>query len=131
MALNVPNVGEGIFLAELLKNTTPEAQTLALYTNNITPGEGDTTGTYTQASGNGADPISLTRASWAAPTTGDPTYTTYPQQTWNFSGPVTVYGYLVKRTSSLDLMFSELIFAGGQAFENGDSLKLTLRVEMA
>jgi hypothetical protein len=49
MALNVPDVGENKILEHLVNKTAPENLVLRLYSNNITPSDTDTAGTYTEA----------------------------------------------------------------------------------
>lgn len=132
MALLVPDVGEVCALDDWLSTTTPEAQTLSLYTSNTTPAEGDTHATYTIASGNGSDAKSLARATWnAASTTAGTTSKTYPQQTFAFTGAFTIYGYLVRKATAGTLLWAEKLFASGQAFASADSLKVTPYIEAA
>lgn len=132
MALLVPDVGEVCALDDWLGTSSPEAQTLSVYTSNTTPAEGDTAGTYTIASGNGSDAKSLARATWnGASTNAGTTSKTYPQQTFSFTGSFTIYGYLVRKASAGTLLWAEKLFSSGQAFVSGDSLKITPYIEAA
>jgi hypothetical protein len=132
MPLLVPDVGEVALLDMALSDTTPEAQTLSLYTSNTTPAEGDTHATYTIAAGDGSDPKSLVRATWnAASTTSGTTSKTYPAQTFSFTGSFTIYGYLVRKATAGTLLWAEKVYASGQAFSSGDSLAITPRIELA
>lgn len=132
MALLVPDVGEAAMLDELLKNTTPEAQKLKLYESNTTPAEGDTLASYTQATISGYSAVTFTRGTWgAASTAAGTTTSTYPEQTFTFTGSGTVYGYTIEKVTATTLLWSELIFSGGQAFISGDVLKLTVKLQMA
>ena len=96
MAVTLPDVGEVKALDDWLATTTPEAQTLKLYTNNVTPAEGDTASTYTEAAGSGYAAKSLARATWnAASTAAGVTTKSYPAQAFNFTGAITIYGYFI------------------------------------
>jgi hypothetical protein len=99
---------------------------LRLYTNNITPGETDTAGTYTEAAGNGYAAITLTGGSWTV-TEADPASAAYAQQTFTFTGALgDVYGYFVTQTTSGILMYAER-FSGApiNIANNGDQIKIT------
>src|SRR3990167_1427120 len=106
MVLVVVNNGESIAL-QLITNklATPEDLVLELFTSNTTPGETDTLATYTLASGFGYAAITLTGASW---TVSGTTQIAYAEQTFTFTGALgDVYGYLLKRATSLDLIIAE------------------------
>lgn len=131
MALLVPDVGEVALLDMALSDAAPEAQTLKLYTSNTTPAEGDTAGTYTAAAGNGSDPKNIVRATWSgAASVGGVTTKAYPAQTFNFTAGFTIYGYFVVKATAGTLLWAEKIYAGGQAFANGDSLVLTPKIQL-
>jgi hypothetical protein len=130
MSLVVPNVGEVTALSYLVgKTTTTENLVLGLYTNNVTPGESDTAGTYTEASGFGYSAITLTGASWTI-TPGAPTTASYPQQTFTFTGAAgNMYGYYLRRASSLDLVYAERFSDGPyNVVNNGDTVKVTATI---
>lgn len=132
MALVMADVGEVVNLNSMLRTTTPEAQTLKLYSNNVTPAEGDTAATFTESVASGYAAVPLTRGTWTgAATSVGVTSTTYPQQTFTFTGTGTIYGYFVVGTTSTVLLFAELMFASGQVFNSGDLYKLTLAMELA
>ena len=124
MALVVVNNGEIVALSLLVnKVTTTENLVLRLYTNNITPGETDTAGTYTEASGNGYAAITLTGASWTV-VAGSASYS---QQTFTFTGALgDVYGYFLTRATTGDLIYAER-FTGApfNIAANGDQIKVT------
>lgn len=129
--LLVPDVGEAAILDMAFGDTTPEAQTLSLYTSNTTPAEGDTHLTYTIAAANGADPKTLARATWnAASTAAGVTSKTYPTQTFAFTGAFTIYGYLVRKVTAGTLLWAEKVYTSGQAFASGDSMAVTPRIEL-
>lgn len=126
MALVVVNNGESIAL-QLLTNklATPENLVLRLFTNNITPGETDTAGTYTEAAGFGYAAITLTGATW---TVSGVTQIAYPEQTFTFTGALgNVYGYYLTRATSADLVLAERFTGAPFAINNnGDQIKVTL-----
>jgi hypothetical protein len=127
MALVVVDNGESVALQLLVnKITTPENLKLKLYTNNITPGETDVAGTYTEASGNGYALITLTGASWSVSGTA-PTSIGYAQQTFTFTGALgNVYGYFLVRASTGDLILAERFSDGPYNIQNnGDTIKIT------
>jgi hypothetical protein len=126
MALVVPNVGAVLALKAFLNHTAGQNGVLRLYTNNITPGETDTAGTYTEAAGNGYAAITLTGGSWTV-TEADPASAAYAQQTFTFTGALgDVYGYFVTQTTSGILMYAER-FSGApiNIANNGDQIKIT------
>lgn len=111
MTIVVPNGGEVIALEYLVnKNSLTENLVYRLFTNNITPSETDTAGTYTEASGGGYSAKTLTGASWTI-VGGAPSTASYARQDWVFSGALsggaTIYGYFVTRVTSLDLVYAE------------------------
>lgn len=127
MALLVPRTGEVMALSYLLgKTASTEPLDLKLYTNNVTPGETDTAGTYTEASGNGYAAIALTGAGWTI-TSADPTSAAYAQQIFTFTGPLgNVYGYFLIRHTSVDLVYAEKFSNGPYNIQNnGDLIKIT------
>jgi hypothetical protein len=129
-----------------------ENAALKLYSSNTTPAEGDTAGTYTEvANGLGytTGGVALTSQSattaWTTPATVGTGGTggwgtglgtgstnvpeaTYPQQTWNWTGNVTAYGYYVVGSSSTTILWSERFSNAPRNFGNGDTLNLTPRL---
>lgn len=131
MTILVPNTGEVIALQYLTnKVATPENLVYCLFANNITPSETDTTATYTEAAGGGYSSKTLTGASWTV-TGGAPSAATYAAQTWTFTGVLTtnptVYGYFVKRATSLDLVLAET-FTSFTPAASGDNIVLTPQI---
>ena len=132
MALLVPNEGERKMLDMNLSEVAPGSQTLHLYTNNKDPAEGDNAASYTEAAFTGYAAVVLARATWGAASTDGAGVTSkaYPQQTFTFLGAGTIVGYYVTETVSGILLWAERLFAGaGQAFNIGDQLKLTPKIE--
>src|SRR3990167_2622655 len=101
MALLVPDAGEVALLDIMLTTATPEAQTLKLYSNNYDAVEGSTDANFTECAGGGYVSKALARATWnAASTVAGTTSKTYPAQTFNFTGAVTVVGYFIVGATS-------------------------------
>ena len=124
MALVFPDVGENIVLEALVNKTAPQNLVLRLYTSDTTPGESDTAGTYTEATGNGYSSITLTGASWGAASGGS---IAYAQQTFTFTGALgNVYGYYMTQASSGTLVYAERFTDGPYNIaNNGDQIKIT------
>lgn len=124
MALSFPDVGENLALEMITNKTAPQNLVLKLYSNNITPAEADTAGTYTECSGNGYAAITLTGASWGTAAAGS---IAYAQQTFTFTGALgNVYGYFVIQATSTVLVYSERFTDGPYNIaNNGDQIKIT------
>lgn len=130
MTLLVPNNGEGDALEYFVNKSAPQNLVLRLNTNNITPAETDVAGSYTEAAGNGYGAITLTGASWNAPSEGAPTEITYAQQTFTFTGALgNVYGYYMTRASSGRIALAERFTDGPYNIQNnGDQIKITPKI---
>ena len=111
MTLIVPDASE----VSMLKLILTPPLTLKLYGNDVTPAAADTAATYTEIAGGGYLSKSLLYANWVF-TPDNPSYATYPIQTWTFTGvlnaPASCYGYFVIRTSDGLLMWAERFQAG-------------------
>ena len=132
MAVVVPNQGEGIMLQNIVNAKTPENFIMKLYENNITPGETDTELTFTECTAPGYAAVTLTGASWGAPTEGDPTEIVFPQHTWTFTGAGnSQYGVFYVEETSGDLVQAER-FAGAPLAiaNNGDQIKVTPKINL-
>lgn len=115
MPLFIPNVGASDALDYFTNRATPEDLVLKLYTNDYTPVEGSVAGDFTEASGSGYSPITLTGSSWGAPADlgGLGMIATYAAQRFTFSGSLgNVYGYYLVRSSSG-------VLAGAERFSDG------------
>lgn len=130
MTLLVPNNGEGDALEYFVNRAAPQNLVLRLYTNNVTPAETDTAGTYTEAAGNGYAAVTLTGASWGAPSEGAPSSIAYAQQTFTFSGALgNVYGYYMTRVTSGRIALAERFTDGPYNIQNnGDQIKITPQI---
>lgn len=133
MTLVIPNVGEALMMDNALKNTTPEALTLKLYSNNYDCINSSVAGSFTEVSGGGYAAKSLARASWSSSVAGSPTSTTYSAaQVFSFTGTVTVVGYFIVGSVSGTLYWAERLYATtGQSFNNGDTLSVTPKITYA
>jgi len=129
MTLVVPNAGEVINLSYFVgKNTVVRNVIYKLFATNVTPAEGDTAGSYTEAAGGGYSTMAaLTGASWTV-TGGAPTSASYAQISWTFTGALTtnatIYGYYVIRATDVDLCWAET-FTSFTPANNGDQILLT------
>lgn len=135
--LLVPDVGEVLLLKNALNfsGAVVENQTIKLYATNVTPAEGDTAGSYTEAAGGGYASKALTGANWVVATATGTTTATYPIQTWTFTGALTtnttIYGYFVVGTTSGTLLWAELAAATFQPASNGDTYSVTPAIQLA
>jgi len=129
MAGVVPDVGEVEFLKAQVGLTNMSAtMTLKLYTNNVTPSESDTAGTYTEASGFSYAAKTLTGASWSVPASvAGVTVASYAQQSWTFTGALgNVYGYYIIRADTLVLLGAERFSDGPYNITtSGDIINVT------
>lgn len=134
MALLVPNEGEATMLNVMLGKSASENLTLKLFTNNVTPGETDTTATYTEASGNGYAAITLTAANWTVTQgSGSPgtTHADYTQQTYTFTGgPVSVFGYYIVGATSAKVYWAEAFAAVANIPAGGGTIKITPTINL-
>lgn len=134
--LLVPDVGEAEMLKYALNNKAQENQTLKLYATNVTPAEGDTAGSYTEAAGGGYAAKSLTGANWTVATaTGTTTGTYNTAQVWTFTGALTtnatIFGYFLVSASGGILLWAELAAASFTPATNGDTLTITPAIQLA
>lgn len=134
MALLVPDVGEVELLDKMLKDalSTDEDYTLKLYKTDVTPAEGDTAGSYTEADFTGYAAKTLNRSGWAgATTTAGTTSTSYAQQSWSMTGTSqTIYGYWVIGVTSAVALWAEK-FAASRTLVDPSTLNLTPKMELA
>lgn len=102
--------------------------TLRLFTNNVTPGEGDTAATYTEATGGGYAAKTLTMGSWTVGDNGAGVkQAVYAQQDFVFTGALTtnpnVYGYYVTDADGV-LQWAEELDDPYTPAQNGDTLSI-------
>ena len=128
MAGVLVNGGEVIALEALVNKTAPQNLRIKLYSNNITPAEGDTAATYTEATATfGYTDFLLTGATWAGAVAGAPSSIAYAQQVWTFTGALgNIYGYFYVQTTSTLLVAAERFSDGPyNIVNNGDQIKVT------
>ncbi len=132
MAGILPNNAEGDLLQYFVNRASPQDLVLKLFKNNVTPAESDTAATYTEADFTGYGAITLTGASWGAPSEGDPTTIAYAEQTFTSSADQTVqniYGYFLVRASSGRIAGAERFSDAPYAISNnGDLIKVTPQI---
>lgn len=129
MTMVVPNSGEELALKALVNHTAPQNLVLRLYSNDLTPAETDTAGTYTELAGSGYAAVTLTGSSWTV-TPGAPTVASYAEQVFTFSGAAgNVYGYYLTQSGSGLLVYAER-FPGApyNVLNVGDEIKVTPRI---
>jgi hypothetical protein len=104
MSLLVPDIGEILMLQYLTNMLSTDGtagpagggRLLRLFTNNLTPAEGTTQSTITEAVGaTGYTPVTLVGSSWTTTQVSGATTAVYSEQTFTFTTAVTVYGYYV------------------------------------
>ena len=127
MALNFPDVGENIALEAVVNKTAPQNLVLRLYSNNITPSDTDTAGTFTEATFAGYAAITLTGASWNAAAAGSITYGSQQTFTRSSTGAgENIYGYYVTQLTSGLLVYAERDGAAPFVVTNqDDAVKIT------
>ena len=136
MALLVPDVGEVKLLDRALRLSAEENLTLKLFSNDYTPVEGSVAGDFTESAGGGYAAKTLTNGSWgAAATAGGTTSSAYAEQTFTFTGALTtnpnIYGYYIVGATSGTLYWAERAAATFTPANNGDTYKVTPRIELA
>lgn len=128
----IPNVAEVIAAQNFL---TAGNLTLKLFSNNVTPAEGDTASSYTEVAGGGYVSKTLSNSSWTI-TAGDPTKGTYAAQDFSFTGPTnapgTIYGYFLVDGSNV-LRGSERFGAGVVPFNPvlGSLIRITPKLQVS
>jgi hypothetical protein len=127
MALNFPDVGENLVLEMIVNKTAPENLVLKLFSNDVTPSDSDTAGTYTEATFSGYSAATLTGASWGSASGGTITYGSQQTFTRDSTGATeNIYGYYVIQTTSTTLLYSERDASAPFAVtNNGDAIKIT------
>ena len=135
MSLLVPDVGEVLLLKYALNFSAAENQKMKLYATNVTPAEGDTAGSYTEAAGGGYAEKALTGSSWTVATSAGTTTGTYAAQTYTFTGALTtnaiIYGYYVVAATAGTLLWAELAAATFTPATNGDTYTVTPAIQLA
>jgi hypothetical protein len=128
MTLVVPNSGEVILLDAAIGKIPATVWTLRLYTViEFALSSGTIVSYLTEASGGGYAAIPLTAANWTT-LPGSPTSTSYPKQTFTFTGPLTtnqnVLGYYITQADG-SLIYVEPLAATFTPATSGDTLDIT------
>ena len=103
----MPITPSNAFELSILTSTFSTDMVLKLYTNDINPSGTDTVATYTEATQDGYDEITLTGGSWNISTVNGAGTAEYAQQTFTFTEAVTVYGYYVTNVAGDVFHFAE------------------------
>ena len=137
MALTLMDIGADEILKTYFNNARPAGGnnlTIKLFTNNVTPADTDTAGTYTEATGGGYAAKTITNGSWTVTVGNDPSDAAYAQQTWIFTGALTtnptIYGYYVVDADGT-LLWAEKLAASFTPANNGDELKITPKFQLS
>lgn len=132
----VPDVGEVFLLRRMLyEDADAENWTLKLFSNNVTPAEADTAGSYTEATFTNYVSKTITSSqsgsTWAVPTTSSGTTSaTYNTAfSWSAGSSQTIYGYFVVGATSGTLIYAEA-FGAGKPLVSGDTLNITPRIQL-
>jgi hypothetical protein len=127
MTIVVANPSEVTLLQQALGFSVPGNQILKLYVNDLTPGDADVAGSFTEMSSLGYAAKTLTKGSWSVASSGGVGTASYAQQTWTFSAgaAVTVYGYYVVDTTTGLLLWSERFGTPKVCQNAGDSIVIT------
>lgn len=127
-----PNVAEVLVLEQYLE---AEDLTLKLFSNNVTPAEGDTAASYTSVAGGGYAAKTLDKDLWTI-LSGDPSSGEYAAQDFTFTGatnaPGTIYGYFIVDAANV-LRGAERFDAGVVPFTpvNGSLIRITPRLQVS
>lgn len=132
MTLYVPEASKSTMLTSILTNNL----TLKLYSNNYTPIAASLATNFTEVTGGGYANKPLTLANWTI-TDGSPAVALYNAvQDFNFTGattgPGTIYGYYIVRTSGGLLLYAERFPADDVPFVsiNGSLIRITPRITL-
>jgi hypothetical protein len=139
MALVLADLGADQILKAYFNNDFPASKNwkLRLFTNDYTPVDTSTLGSYTQASGGGYGAIDLSNGSWTVTPANDPSDAVYAEQTFTFtgalSGNATIYGYYIEDNagSSGVAVYGERLATSFTPANNGDTLKITPKFQMS
>jgi hypothetical protein len=139
MTVMTPDLGADQILKAYFNNSWPASKNLKLklYSNNYTPVQGSALGNFTEVTGGGYAGISLTNGSWTITPANDPSDAVYAEQTFTFTGAIggsgIVYGYYLEDNdgSTGVVVFAELLGTPFTPAQNGDTLKITPKVQMS
>lgn len=96
MSLIIPNISDQTILKFIFgKLSTPDTQTLRLFTNNYNPSKATVFSDLTEATQSGYACKNLNASDWVVATASNITTASYPQQTFTFTNNIKIYGYYV------------------------------------
>jgi hypothetical protein len=103
---------------------------LNLFTNNHTPGQADSTGSYTRPTDVSYAPIALPGGGWTIAVAGSIVKATNPGGTFTFAAGATVYGYFLSDVTNTVFGGAEL-FTGGAIVvpSGGGTLAVTVEID--
>jgi len=137
MALVLADLGAATILDAFFNNSWPAGGkdlTLKLYTNDYTPLDTSTAGSFTEAAGGGYATKTLSNGSWTQSQVSNIEQVAYAQQTITFTGALngsaTVYGYFVVDADGV-LVYGERFATAFQPTSNGDAIKVTPLFQMS
>ena len=132
MSLLVPDVGEQEMLKRILNYSATGDLVLHLYTNDVTPAEGDTVSTYTESTAAGYGASTLTGTDWTITTTTGTTEASYPQVTFTYTDTEpNVYGYYVTDSGGTILIWAERFSDGPYNIpSSGGEIKITPKIQL-
>ena len=134
MALLVPDVGEVEMLSRILNYSATGNVVLRLFTNNVTPGETNVVGSYTEMNGMGYAAKTLTGTSWSIATLSGVTSAAYAEQSFDLTAGsgVVAYGYYVTNVAGSVLLWAERFTDGPYTIPTGGgSIKITPNIQLA
>jgi hypothetical protein len=131
MALRFPNQGEQIALKLILNADTPQNLVLRLF-KSYTGGDIElyTESSFTEANFTGYAPVTLTGSNWTF-SGGNPSVASYPLVTFQSTAdqtPQVIYGYYATQATSGKLVFYEFFTSPVNVMNNGDTIKIALKV---
>ena len=102
MSLKIPALGENALLRDMLGITPVGALTIKLFINDFTPGDADTSASYTEMASHGYSQKTIPVASWSVAQVANVGEASATPVVWTFTagigGPVTIFGYFVVGT---------------------------------
>ena len=129
MAMLFPSVGKKRVLEKFLKDTE-NALTLRLYSNDVTPGNTDVAGTYTEVSGGGYAAVALASGDWTI-SNATPSVASGAQKSFAFTGAAgNVYGYYVTDADGT-LVFADRFGSVRTINYSGDTIKITPTINLS
>jgi len=135
MPLIVPSAAEKTLQDFMLGVTVPGNQKLKLFVNNVTVDDTFTAASLTEMTTHGYTDKTLTKTSWVsvAGATGNPSTSTFAQQTWTFTAAslVSVYGYYITDVTTGLLLWAENFNSAKPIVNGGDQILITPTITLS